>query len=93
MNLCYKIERLCSRKTQASKSRTSEEQKNISPMHECYFSLNRKCRNTHFTLIEEQSIHRDTKLSLTLLFSNLPRRGLFFEGKLLSLGEMVVSLF
>jgi hypothetical protein len=83
---CYKIERLCSRRPQASKSRTSEEHKNISPMHECYFSLNRKCGNTHFTLIEERSIHRDTNLSL---YFNLPRRDLSFEGKLSSLGEMV----
>jgi hypothetical protein len=28
-------------------------------MHECYFSLNIKCKNTYFTLIEQQSIHRD----------------------------------
>jgi hypothetical protein len=55
MNLCYKIERLYSRRTLVSKSRTNEEHKNISPMHECYFSLNRKCRNTYFTLIEEQA--------------------------------------
>jgi hypothetical protein len=89
VTLCYKIERLCSRRTQAFKSRTSEEQKNISPMHECYFSLNRKCRNTYFTLIEEQA-SKEIQLSLShSLLPNLPRRGLSFEGKLSSLGELV----
>jgi hypothetical protein len=78
------------RRTQASKSRKSEEHKNISPMHEFYFSLNRKCGNTYFTLIEEQpSI--EMQLSLTLLLSNLLRRGLSFERKLSSLGECCVS--
>jgi hypothetical protein len=92
MNLCYKIERLCSRRTWSSKSRTSEEHRNISPMHECYFSLNRKYRNTHFTLIEERSIHRDTNPSSTLLLSNIPREGLSFEGKLSSLVRWCVPI-
>jgi hypothetical protein len=58
-------------------------------MHEYYFSLNRKCRNTHFILNEERSIYRDTNPSLTLLLPNLPRRDLSFEGKLSSLNGVV----
>jgi hypothetical protein len=69
MNLCYKNERLCSRRRQASKSRTSEEHKKISPMHECSFSLNMKCRNTYFTLIEDSSIRIYN--SISILNSNL----------------------
>jgi hypothetical protein len=60
-------------------------------MHEYYFSLNRKCRNTYFILNEERSIHKDTNPSLTLLLSNLPRRGLSFEGKLSSLDGVVLK--
>jgi hypothetical protein len=60
-------------------------------MYECYFSLNRKCGNTYFTLIEEQA-SVEIQPSLTLLLSNLPRRGLSFEGKLSSLGEVVSHL-
>jgi hypothetical protein len=55
-------------KNTTSKSITSEEHKNISPMHECYFSLNRKCGNTYFTLIEEQaSIEIQLSLSLSTI--------------------------
>jgi hypothetical protein len=78
-------------KNTTSKSITSEEHKNISPMHECYFSLNRKCGNTYFTLIEEQA-SIEIQLSLSLLFSNLQRRGLSFEGKLSSLDEVVCTI-
>jgi hypothetical protein len=39
-------------------------------------------RKTHFILNKERSIHRETNPSLTLLLSNLLKRGLSFEGKL-----------
>jgi hypothetical protein len=67
-----------------------EQAKNTRTYHlyEFHFSINRKCENTYFTLIEEQA-SIEIQLSLTLLLSNLPRRGLSFEGKLSSLGEVV----
>jgi hypothetical protein len=40
-------------------------------MHEYYFSLYTQCRNTHFILNEERSIHRDTNplsLSYSLIY-------------------------
>jgi hypothetical protein len=72
-----------------------EQAKNTRKYHlwyEWYFSLNRNCKNTYFTLIEEQA-SIDIQLSLTLLLSNLPRRGLSFEGKLSSLGEVTCLYF
>jgi hypothetical protein len=77
MNLCHKIKGLFSRRAQASKSRTHEEHKNISPMHESYFNLNKKYKNTHFSLNEEHQYRRGTCLSLSLSLSTLTlaRRG------------------
>jgi hypothetical protein len=61
--------------------------------HECHISLNRKCRNTHFTLIEQQSIRKVcTPHSLLNLYTS-KERGLSFEGKLSSLAKNCVSLF
>jgi hypothetical protein len=60
-------------RTQASKSITNEEHKNISPIYECHFSLNRKCENTYFTLIEEQASIK-IQLSLSLSYSLIYQR-------------------
>jgi hypothetical protein len=60
-------------------------------MYEHHFSLNRKCGNTYFVLIEEQA-SIEIQLSLTPLLSNLPRGGLSFDGKLSTLGEVVKCL-
>jgi hypothetical protein len=55
----------------------------------CSVSLNIEYGNTYFTLIEEQAfVEIQLSLSHTLLLSNLPR-GLSFEGKHSSLGEVV----